>query len=103
MRTYGTTSRRRHEPAIDGLPEHQHYRDTGCEASPSCLDCPLPQCKFDNPAWYQKYRKRGRDEQICEAYTQGLTIFEVAHRFDVSTRTIHRALARLRQPTAAAA
>jgi hypothetical protein len=23
--------------------------DTGCDASPSCLRCPLPRCKFDEP------------------------------------------------------
>ena len=28
---------------------HAHFEDTGCWASPKCLDCPLPQCVHDLP------------------------------------------------------
>jgi hypothetical protein len=27
----------------------RHYRDTGCEHSPTCLSCPLARCKYDRP------------------------------------------------------
>ena len=67
------------EPAVDGLPEQMHYADTGCEASMSCLECPLPRCKFDDPAWYQAYKLRERDEEIAWVYQyENLHIFEVA-------------------------
>ena len=33
----------------DDASEFYHYEDTGCEASDSCLDCPLPQCRYDDP------------------------------------------------------
>ena len=33
----------------DDVSEFYHYEDTGCEASDSCLDCPLPFCKYDDP------------------------------------------------------
>lgn len=26
------------------------YRDDGCDVSPTCLQCPLPQCKYEAPA-----------------------------------------------------
>ena len=39
-------------PVLDAMPEFYHYEDTGCEVSSSCLDCPLPQCKYDDPAWF---------------------------------------------------
>ena len=102
MRSYTRSYRRRHEPVLDGLPEQMHFADTGCEVSVSCLICPLPQCKFDDPAWYQAYRRQGRDLELLEAYRgEGLSVFEVAKRFDVSPRTVHRALRRVEAPAVA--
>ena len=103
MRNYPKSYRRRHEPVLDGLPEQMHYSDTGCEVSISCLICPLPQCKFDDPVWYQTYRRQGRDTLVLDAYrNDGLSVFEVAQRFKVSPRTVHRALRRALEPAMAA-
>ena len=30
-------------------PEYHHYRDEGCEMADSCLNCPFPQCIYDEP------------------------------------------------------
>ena len=30
-------------------PEYCHYRDEGCEFADSCLNCPFPQCIYDEP------------------------------------------------------
>ena len=95
MRLYPKYQRRRHEPSIDALPEIAAYADTGCEVSPSCLRCPLPQCKYDDPVWYQQYRRQGRDLQVLEVHrTEGVTVLQLAQRFGLSQRTIHRALRR---------
>ena len=102
MRTYHRSHRRRHEPVLDGLPEQMHYADTGCEVSISCLICPLPRCKFDDPVWYQSYRREGRDLQLIGARHEGLSVFQVAERFSVSPRTVHRALRRTQAPAAIA-
>ena len=104
MRNYTKTSyRRRNAPWLDGLPEQMHYADTGCEVSPSCLTCTLPQCKFDDPAWYQALRRQGRDLELQAAHEQeGLSVFEVARRFRISPRTVHRALRRVQEPVAVA-
>ena len=103
MRNYSRSYRRRHEPVLDGLPEQMHFADTGCEVASSCLSCPLPQCKFDDPAWYQALRRQGRDQELQDAHErEGLSVFEVAMRFSVSPRTVHRALQRLQAPAAVA-
>ena len=102
MRSYTRSHRRRHEPVLDGLPELMHFADTGCEVSSSCLTCPLPQCKYDDPAWYQAYKRAGRDSEMLTALDDGLSIFEVATRLSVSPRTVHRALKRSRAPAAVA-
>lgn len=104
MRSFSRSHRRRHEPSIDGLPEQMAYHDTGCEVSSSCLTCPLPRCKFDDPVWYQQYRRSGRDRQVLAAFEHdGLTVFDLARRFEVSTRTIHRVLRRATEPVALSA
>ncbi len=36
-------------PRIDALPEHTRYNDNGCDLYPSCLRCPLPRCRYEEP------------------------------------------------------
>ena len=87
----------------DTLPEDQSYVDNGCEASASCLECPLPQCKFDDPAWYRAYCRRGRDLEFLSAQQlEGLSVFEIAYRYGVSPRTVHRGIRRVENSAEAA-
>ena len=82
---------------MDVVPEHYSYQDTGCEISPSCLRCPLPQCKYDDPGWLQRERKRERDQEVLSALHQHrLSVPEAAVRFALSERTIFRILNRTR-------
>lgn len=95
---YGSNS----DLGLDGLPENIGYRDTGCEVFPSCLRCPLPQCKYDDPIWYQQYRRQGRDQLILAAFDDdGATVTQVAELFRLSPRTVQRALRRRRLPEVA--
>ena len=87
----------------DSLPEHHTYRDDGCEVSPSCLRCPLPQCKHDEPGWYLRERRAQRDRTICRLRRrEGLTVNQLANRFGVSKRTVFRVLHRARDGRPAA-
>ncbi len=80
---------------LDAAPEEFPYRDDGCEVSPSCLRCPLPMCKYDDPEWFQREKRRERDEEVLSAMRmQKLTVPEAAARFDISQRTIFRILQR---------
>ena len=82
---------------LDGVPEYYHYEDTGCEISPSCLHCPLPQCKYDDPHWFQRYRRISRDLKVWSTMqSEGLTVEEVAERFSVTVRTVFRIMRRCR-------
>tara|TARA_B100000686_G_scaffold186772_1_gene193476 strand:+ start:2367 stop:2687 length:321 start_codon:yes stop_codon:yes gene_type:complete len=95
MRKYIKSYRRRNEPFLDSLPEQMHYSDTGCEASLSCLSCPLPKCKYDDPAWYQAYKRIDKDLEILNMYEERtFSTFAIAQKFKVSPRTIHRAVKR---------
>ncbi len=88
-------TRRKGVPLIDVLPERYTYKDNGCEVSPSCLQCPLPQCKYDNPGWLQRQVRQQRDGEVLEVKrSRGLTAPQLAQHFGVSQRTVHRILSR---------
>jgi hypothetical protein len=93
---------RRNEPFIDRLPELSTYRDTGCDLHPSCLTCPLAQCRYDDPGWIQREERQHRATAILQVRTaEALPVIELAARFGISTRTVHRVLSQA-QPKARA-
>jgi len=65
--------------------------DDGCEVAPKCLECPLPQCKHDDPWGYRRHQLKQRDCRILEEMEQkDLSVGEAAKIFGVTTRTIRR-------------
>lgn len=74
-----------------------HYEDIGCEVAVTCFACPLPRCKFDDMAWYQKYRRMAQDLHIAATiHNEGLSVAEAAARFAITRRTVARVLNRCR-------
>jgi len=82
----------------DLLPEEFPYEDAGCEMAPSCLECPFPKCLEDEPRGKQKQSKRSRDETMRQMRREGKSVAEIARIFDVSRRTVDRALKRTATP-----
>jgi hypothetical protein len=80
----------KHQPDLP--PEYCHYKDEGCEFLDSCLDCPLPQCLYDEPRGKQRWLKELRNRQIERLYREGWKISELALMLGLSRRTIQRAL-----------
>ena len=82
---------------LDFPPEHCHYRDEGCELASSCLDCPFPKCIYDQPGGRQRWLKRLRGREMVRLFkTEGKGVKELALIFNVSQRTVQRALRRMR-------
>ena len=79
---------------IDDLPEYTRFRDEGCDVAPSCLNCPLPQCKYDDPAGLHRQKRDGRNEEIRSLRRQGKSPSEIAQTFGIAVRTVYRALKR---------
>jgi hypothetical protein len=76
----------------------EHYEETGCEVAENCLGCPLPRCKFDDMAWYTKYRRMSRDlRMISVIQAEELSVAEAAARFSITKRTVFRILKRCRE------
>jgi AraC-like DNA-binding protein len=80
----------KHEPDLP--PEYCHYRDEGCEFLGNCLNCPLPQCLYDEPRGKQRWLKELRNREIERLYLDGWKIKELAVMLGLSQRTIQRAL-----------
>ena len=78
----------------DTLPENTRYRDDGCDAALTCLECPLSLCKYDDPGWLQRENRRTRDDEIFRLRSQHVAVTEISKRFGISTRTVHRIVQR---------
>ncbi len=78
----------------DTLPENTRYKDDGCDVSSTCLDCPLPLCKYDDPGWLQRESRRTRDDEIFRLRRKRVPVAEISRQFGISTRTVHRIVQR---------
>ena len=76
----------------DTLPENARFQDRGCDLSPSCLACPLPVCKYDDPSWIRRVDRQSRVNEIFSLREEGMTANDIAPLVGVSPRTVHRVL-----------
>ena len=78
------------------------YSDTGCKAvSPSCLNCPLPKCKYDDPegflTWKHQHDIRLQDGKLQVVTNVEHTLEEYAAEHGVSLRTAYRHKAKVKK------
>ena len=87
-------ARREAKPRMrfDALPENTRYRDDGCDISASCLDCPLPRCRYEEPGGLRAVLNEHRDRQMIQLRMAGTSVEELAGRFGVSRRTVFRVI-----------
>ena len=78
---------------LDALPENTTYSDTGCDLYPTCLHCPLPRCRYEDPGGARAMLRPSRDASIRRlSHQQGFTVEQVAAALGVSRRTVFRVL-----------
>jgi hypothetical protein len=78
---------------IDALPEYTDYSDSGCDLYPSCLNCPLPRCRYEDPGGAAAMLRTGRDANIRRlARQENVGVDRLAEMFGLSRRTIFRVL-----------
>jgi hypothetical protein len=85
---------RRPKPRVraDALPEFTRYRDDGCDISASCLTCPLPRCRYEEPGGLRSLLNEQRDRQIIQLRLKGVPVDALADHFGVSRRTVFRVI-----------
>lgn len=77
----------------DALPEHTNYADSGCDLYPSCLHCPLPRCRYEEPGGASAIMRGSRNAAIERlALRDGASVDELAAMFGLSRRTVFRVL-----------
>jgi AraC-like DNA-binding protein len=87
---------------IDALPEHTDYTDKGCDLFPSCLACPLPRCRYEEPGGAAALMRSGRDASIIKmSEERAMSVEALARMFGLSRRTIFRVLRASRTPEGA--
>jgi len=78
----------------DLLPEYIRYQDDGCDLFSSCLKCPLPRCRYDEPGRKQMGKELRNKEMLHLHQKEGLKVEKLAQRFGVSKRTVYRIIGR---------
>lgn len=71
---------------IEGRPPVFGRVKDGCQHSVSCLTCPLPKCKYDEPPT----RTDSRIAHVLRLYDAGVPGHEVAEVVGCSLRSVHR-------------
>ena len=81
------------ERELDLPPEYCHYQDEGCDLAHSCLNCPFPQCIYEQHGGRQRWLKKLRNREIARLLnSEGKGVKELALMFGLSQRTVQRAL-----------
>ncbi len=83
------------EPIADPLPDYFDYCDQGCDLFPSCLECPLTHCRYDEHTGGRRTTTRLRDKELLrQRALAGKNVAELAKSFGVSKRTVQRIIRR---------
>jgi DNA-binding NarL/FixJ family response regulator len=77
---------------FDIISDDLNWKDTGCELYISCLNCPRERCIEDEPRGRQKMRLSRRSMNMIALKEKGKTAGEIARIFEVSIRTVQRAI-----------
>lgn len=74
------------------LPEEVEYEDTGCDAAPACLSCPLPRCRYEYAGGLREAVAIMKRTEIRKLVDTGASRREVAAAVGLSVRQVHRAI-----------
>lgn len=67
--------------------------DTGCDLHPSCLACPRAICIFDEPrSRAPSQRTALMRVRVTNLKARGLSVADIAHELNVTSRTVQRYL-----------
>lgn len=73
-----------------------NFKDSGCRFSSSCLSCPIEICIYDDPSFVRNLEKNNRYRNIIEDRSKGLSNKQIAEKYNISVRTVHRALKKIK-------
>ena len=77
-------------PAVHEEPPRYEIRQDGCAVARSCLHCPLPGCRYDDPFAVIRAQVRERIAKIQQLRDQGYETEVIARHLGISVRTVYR-------------
>ena len=81
---------------LDLKKEEINFKDSGCRFSSSCLSCPIEIWVYDNPSLVRNLEKSTRDSNIIKDRSEGLSNKQIADKYNISIRTVHRSLKKIK-------
>lgn len=73
------------------MPKGKTLQYDGCEVHPRCLECPLPQCRYDNPKWFYQWKlTQARKPIINRLQDLDVPLEVIAAEFGVSVRQLFK-------------
>ena len=91
-----TISEFQHRPAArpasyrhEAEPRYELAKD-GCSVAKTCLACPLPACRYDDPFGQVRAQVQARIEKVQQLRDQGHDVDEIARQLGISVRTVYR-------------
>ena len=78
------------EGARSLLQDTQEYEDTGCVAADKCIECPLPQCRYDDDSWFYRYKILAGHYPVIKDLNSGMPVPEIAIKHKYTERTVFR-------------
>ena len=82
--------------SLDLKKDEINFKDSGCRFSSSCLNCPIEICVYDNPSIVRNLEKNNRDKNIIKDRSEGLSNKQIANKYNISIRTVHRSLKKIK-------
>ena len=70
------------------------FGDIGCDRASSCLSCPFPECRYDDPLRQMRVKIASRADQITEMRQTGMRDRDITRRLNISQRTLFRTMQR---------
>lgn len=75
----------------DGAVHEKWGYDDGCDVTPHCLECPLAECKYDDPYYYNCWKN---GQTPAEPRAPDVPVKQLAQEAGVSARTMYRRLSK---------
>lgn len=71
-------------------PAWNDHPDRGCEVAPRCLECPLPECRYDRPGQAERAAALdARTAEVARLTAAGMTDGEIADQLGISKGLVY--------------
>ena len=63
-------------------------REDGCEVALKCLNCPLPECRYDDPMAFQAWKRASDGKIALELWEGGSSSTEIGKELGITPKVV---------------